>query len=363
MVGNTVTALVMAGGTGGHVFPALAVASALRERGVVVHWLGTMKGMEADIVTRAGFDFNAINISGLRGRGIVKWLLAPLRLITATLSALKVVIKIKPDFVLGMGGFVTGPGGLAARLLSRPLLVHEQNAIPGMTNRILSKQARRVLEAFPQTFKSAANVFYTGNPVRSDINALARPEVRYAQHSGNLRVLIVGGSLGAQALNEVVPQAIALLESSLRPSVWHQTGKNKLAETRQAYADTECDLNVVEFIDDMHQAYAWADLIICRAGAMTITEICNVGLASILVPYPHAVDDHQTANAKFLSDAHAAVLIQQVQLTPQRLAGELNKMIAAGRDELLAMARRAVALAKPDATRLVVEHCLEVAHD
>ena len=231
-----------------------------------------------------------------------------------------------------------------------------------MTNRLLSKIANRVLEAFPQAFNSAAKVFHTGNPVRKDIIQIATPQSRYPQHTGNIRILVVGGSLGAQALNEIVPQAVAMLDNASRPSVWHQTGKHKLNTTQQAYAGTDCELNVVEFIHDMHEAYAWADLIICRAGAMTITEICNVGLASILVPYPYAVDDHQTANAKFLSDANAAILIQQVELTPQRLAQELTQLISAGRDELLVMANRALALAKPDATNLVVQHCLEVAH-
>ena len=362
MVTNTLKALIMAGGTGGHVFPALAVANALREQGVQVYWLGTARGMEADIVAKAGFEFNSIHVAGLRGSGIGKWIMAPVNLFSATIDAIKIVKRIKPNFVLGMGGFVTGPGGLASRLLARPLVVHEQNAIPGMTNKLLSKIAQRILEAFPHTFKSQAKVFHTGNPVRKDINQLEKPQIRYQQHTGNIRVLIVGGSLGAQALNDIVPQAIAMLDKTIRPSIWHQTGKNKLTATQQAYAGIDGELNVAEFINDMHEAYGWADLIVCRAGAMTITEICNVGLASILVPYPYAVDDHQTANAGYLNQANAAVLIQQVELTPQRLANELTKLISAGRTELLAMANRALALAKPDATQLVVQHCLEVAH-
>ena len=352
----------MAAGTGGHVFPALAVATALQEKGVDVYWLGSRHGMEANIVNKAGFHFHSINITGLRGKGMLKWLLAPFSILLATLSALGIVLRIKPNVVLGMGGFVTGPGGLAARLLGKPLVVHEQNAIPGMTNVLLSKIANRVLEAFPHTFARNRKLYVTGNPVRKDINQVAKPQQRYLARSGPIRILVVGGSLGAQALNEVVPQAVAMLEQPQRPCIWHQSGRHKLAQTQAAYAGLDGDLNIVEFIDDMDQAYAWADLIICRAGAMTITEICNVGLASILVPYPYAVDDHQTANARFLSQAEAAILIQQVELTPQRLADELQRLIAGGREQLLAMATRALALARPDATEQVAEHCLEVAH-
>ena len=362
MVTRTLKALIMAGGTGGHVFPALAVATALHEQGVEVYWLGSKHGMEAKIVNKAGFNFNCINISGLRGKGILKWLFAPFSILLATLSAIGIVLRIKPNVVLGMGGFVTGPGGLAARLLGKPLVVHEQNAVPGMTNVLLSKIANRILEAFPDTFTSNRKLFLTGNPVRKDINQLDNPQHRYLARSGAIRLLVVGGSLGAQALNEVVPQAVALLEAAQRPSVWHQSGRNKLGQTQQAYAAIDGEVNIVEFIDDMDQAYAWADLIICRAGAMTITEICNVGLASILVPYPYAVDDHQTANASYLSQANAAILIQQVELTPQRLADELRQLIAGGREQLLVMANRALELARPEATTQVVQHCLEVAH-
>ena len=362
MVTRTLKALIMAGGTGGHVFPALAVATALQEQGVDVYWLGSKHGMEASIVHQAGFNFNCINISGLRGKGMLKWLFAPFSILLATLSAISIVLRIKPNVVLGMGGFVTGPGGLAARLLGKPLVVHEQNAIPGLTNVLLSKIANRVLEAFPNTFATNSKLYLTGNPVRKDINQLEPPERRYLARTGAIRLLVVGGSLGAQALNEVVPQAVALLEQTQRPSIWHQSGRNKLGQIQQAYAAFEGEINVVEFIDDMDQAYAWADLIICRAGAMTITEICNVGLASILVPYPYAVDDHQTANASYLSKVNAAVLIQQVELTPQRLADELRQLITGGREQLLAMANRAIKLARPEATTQVVQHCLEVAH-
>ena len=352
----------MAGGTGGHVFPALAVAEQMRAQGIVVHWLGTRAGLEAKLIPQAGFTIDFISIKGLRGKSVLGWILAPLRILIAVTQAVQVCLRLKPNVVLGMGGFVTGPGGVASWLLRRPLVIHEQNAIPGMTNRWLAKLAKRVLAAFPNSFARQAKLYHTGNPVRASILNLDKPEQRYAEHSGSIRVLIVGGSLGAQALNECVPQALARLDMNTRPQVWHQTGRNKLASTQQDYAAQQVDAQLVEFIDDMDAAYAWADVLICRAGAMTISEISNVGIASILVPYPHAVDDHQTANARYLSQAGAAILIQQVELTPQRLADELRKLIEGGRSQLLAMANKALAIAKPHATDDVIRHCLEVAH-
>lgn len=352
----------MAGGTGGHVFPALAVAQKMREQGMEVHWLGTHAGLEARLIPQAGFAIDFISIKGLRGKSVLGWILAPLRILLALTQAVQVCLRIKPNVVLGMGGFVTGPGGMAAWLLRKPLVIHEQNAIPGMTNRWLSRLARRVLQAFPQSFAAQDKVYHTGNPVRASILSIDKPAQRYGERTGALRVLIVGGSLGALALNECVPQALARLKNKQRPEVWHQTGRNKLSGTQQAYSEQHVEARLVEFIDDMDAAYAWADLLICRAGAMTISEISNVGIASILVPYPHAVDDHQTANARYLSQAGAAILIQQVELTPQRLADELNKLIEGGRTLLLDMANRALALARPHATDDVIRHCLEVAH-
>lgn len=362
MVKATTTVLVMAGGTGGHVFPALAVAEQMRAQGIAVHWLGTRAGLEARLIPEAGIAIDFISIKGLRGKGMLDWLLAPLRLLIAVSQALQVCLRLKPNVVLGMGGFVTGPGGLASWLLRKPLVIHEQNAIPGMTNRWLAKLARRVLEAFPHSFQQQRKVHHTGNPVRASILNIDRPEQRYAGRSGPLRILIIGGSLGAQALNECVPQALARLDPKTRPQVWHQSGRNKLVSTQQAYAAQQVDARLAEFIDDMDTAYAWADLLICRAGAMTISEISNVGIASILVPYPHAVDDHQTANARYLSQAGAAVLIQQIDLSPQRLADELNKLNEGGRTLLLDMANKALALARPHATDDVIRQCLEVAH-
>ena len=354
-------ALIMAGGTGGHVFPALAVAQALRTSGVTVHWLGTRAGIESKVVPQAGFDISYIAIQGLRGSGMLRLLLAPFKLIYATLHTVLICLKLKPNFVLGMGGFVTGPGGVASRLLAKPLIIHEQNAIPGFTNVMLSKIATRVLKAFPNAFKAMKKSYHTGNPVRESILKLANPEQRYLERGEAIRILIVGGSLGAQVLNEVVPQALAILGNENKIEIWHQAGKLKSEQTMKAYQDENLEARVVEFIDDMDAAYGWADLIICRAGAMTVSEICAVGLASILVPYPFAVDDHQSANAGFLVDAAAGVLLKQDELSPHKLANELHKLLITGRERLLMMANRAYELARPDATQVVIQHCLEVA--
>lgn len=362
MVKQATTVLVMAGGTGGHVFPALAVAQQMRAQGIAVHWLGTQAGLEANLIPQAGFPIDFIRIRGLRGKSVLGWVLAPLRILLAVVQAVRVCARIQPNVVLGMGGFVTGPGGIASWLLRTPLVIHEQNAIPGMTNRWLAKIARRVLQAFPNSFTGKQKIYATGNPVRDSILQITKPAQRYGERSGPIRVLVVGGSLGAQALNECLPQALALLDGGLRPQVWHQTGRNKLAVTQQAYAAHKLEAKLVEFIHDMDAAYAWADVLICRAGAMTVSEISNVGIASILVPYPHAVDDHQTANARYLSSAGAALLIQQVELNAQRLADELTNLIKGGRAQLLAMANKALVLARPHATEDVIRHCLEVAH-
>ena len=351
----------MAGGTGGHVFPALAVAEQLRAQGIRVSWLGTRTGLEATLIPQSGCPIDFLSIRGLRGKGLLGWFRAPLRLIHAVYQAMIVCIRLRPNVVLGMGGFVTGPGGIACRILCRPLVVHEQNAIPGMTNRWLAKVASRVLEAFPGSFPASGKLYCTGNPVRTSILQLERPAQRYARREGAIRVLVIGGSLGAQSLNENVPLARAQLDAGVRPQVWHQTGRNKLDATVACYAQAGVEARVMEFVADMEAAYAWADLLICRAGAMTISEISNAGVAAILVPYPYAVDDHQTANARYLSAAGAAILIQQVDITPQRLAAELRALITAGRARLLDMAEQALGLAKPNATQDVVQHCLAVA--
>jgi len=354
--------LIMAGGTGGHVFPALAVARYLRDEGVEVVWLGTRRGLEARIVPDAGFPIEYITISGLRGKGILGWLLAPVRLSIALWQAVKVCLRTRPGAVLGLGGFVTGPGGVAAWLLRRPLVIHEQNAIAGLTNRLLSRLARRVLEAFPGSFPGSIKTEQTGNPVRANIAALPLPASRIGAHQGPCRLLVIGGSLGAQVLNEVVPLALAEMSLAERPVIWHQAGQNKEVATRETYAHAGIEARVEPFINDMAEAYAWADLVICRAGALTVSELAAAGVAAILVPYPHAVDDHQTRNALYLSEAGAARLILQSELTPAALTQLLRELLRGGRDGLIDIATIARSLAKPGATQRVAETCLEVMH-
>jgi UDP-N-acetylglucosamine--N-acetylmuramyl-(pentapeptide) pyrophosphoryl-undecaprenol N-acetylglucosamine transferase len=354
--------LIMAGGTGGHVFPALAVARYLRNEGIEVVWLGTRRGLEARIVPEAGFPIEYISISGLRGKGVLGWLLAPVRLSIALGQAVNICLRRRPGAVLGLGGFVTGPGGIAAWLLRRPLVIHEQNAIAGLTNRLLSRLARRVLEAFPGSFPSGTKTEQTGNPVRADIAELPTPARRIGAHQGQCRLLVIGGSLGAQALNEVLPLTLAQLPVADRPVIWHQAGQNKDATTREAYTKAEVEARVEPFIADMAAAYSWADLVICRAGALTISELAAAGVGAILVPYPHAVDDHQTRNALYLTEAGAARLLLQSELTPEALAKVLGELLSGGREGLVKMAAAARSLAKPAATQRVAETCLEVMH-
>jgi UDP-N-acetylglucosamine--N-acetylmuramyl-(pentapeptide) pyrophosphoryl-undecaprenol N-acetylglucosamine transferase len=352
--------LIMAGGTGGHVFPALAVADELVARGVAVSWLGTRRGLESRVVPAAGYPLETMRVSGLRGKGVMRLLLAPFMLLTAMLQAMVILLRLRPRAVLGMGGFASGPGGLIAWLLRRPLLIHEQNSVAGMTNRWLAPLARTVMEAFPGSLPEKYRPLHTGNPVRREITRLPEPAERLAQRQGVLRVLVIGGSLGAHALNTAVPAAVAGLSSGNACSVRHQTGKADLEKVRQAYAAAGVDAQVSAFIDDMAAAYAWADLVVCRAGALSVAELAVVGVAAILVPYPHATDDHQTGNARFLADAGAAILVPQDTLDPQRL-GKLLADFAAQREVLLEMACRARALALPQAARRVAELCLQAA--
>lgn len=347
--------LIMAGGTGGHVFPALAVAEELRRHGVPVVWLGTQAGIEARLVPQAGFPIEWLSIKGLRGKTMVSQLLAPFRLVLACAQAIAVLRRRKPCAVLGMGGFAAGPGGLMAWLLRRPLLIHEQNAVAGLTNRMLAKLTTRRLEAFPGALGKVAE--QVGNPVRADILALAAPEKRLANRAGAMRVLVVGGSLGAVSLNQLIPTAIASMRADLRPQVHHQTGTNTLERTRELYQTCKVEARVDAFIDDMAAAYGWADLVICRAGAMTVFELAAAGVASVLIPYPHAVDDHQTANANWLVQQGAAVLRQQSELDSDWLCETLTQF-SQQRERLLSMACAARALARPDAARVVAERCL-----
>jgi len=349
------TLLVMAGGTGGHVFPGLAVADYLRSQGWRVGWMGNPDGMEARLVPTRGYEMAWVRFGALRGKGLLRKLLLPFKLLFAFARSLATLARVKPNVVLGMGGYVTFPGGMMAALTGLPLVVHEQNSIAGLANRVLSHLAKRVGTGFPKALPKAE---WTGNPVRADIVALPPPGSRYPGRTGPLKVLVVGGSLGAQALNETVPAALALLTEAERPVVTHQSGARHLDALRAAYEQAGIRAELVDFIDDMAARYAEADLVICRAGALTVAELAVVGVASLLVPYPHAVDDHQTGNARFLANADAALLVPQSEFTAATLASQLRTLT---RSQLLAMAQKARALAKPDATRAVAEICMQVA--
>lgn len=355
--GNTGAVLVMAGGTGGHVFPALAVAHELRRRGHPVEWLGSVRGIENRLVPEAGFPLNRVRVIGLRRKGALGWSLAPARLARGVLEALRLMRRLRPAVALGMGGFASGPGGLAARLLGVPLVVHEQNAVAGLTNRVLARFATRVLEAFPGSLPGA---LCTGNPVRDEIAALPAPQHRFSGRAGPLRLLVVGGSQGAGVLNRTVPAALRLLPPEQRPQVWHQTGPAQLETTRDAYREFGLGGRVEAFIDAMDGAYAWADLVLYRSGALTVSELAAAGLGALLVPYPHAVDDHQTRNAGFLAGAGAARILPEAGLTPAVLASEVRS--AADRAKLLRWAEAARGLARPEATAVVAGCCEEVGY-
>ncbi|HSQ04643.1 MAG TPA: undecaprenyldiphospho-muramoylpentapeptide beta-N-acetylglucosaminyltransferase [Burkholderiales bacterium] len=350
--------MIMAGGTGGHIFPALSVADYLRDHGWNVIWLGSRRGMEADLVPKRGYPIAWIRFSGLRRKGLLRAFLLPLNLLIAFWQSARAIFVHRPDVVLGMGGYVAFPGGMMASFLNRPLAIHEQNSVAGLTNRVLAKLADRVFAGFPDTFGSAARAVWTGNPVRREIAEIENPQSRFAQRAGPLRVLVIGGSLGAQALNEVVPQALARIPAASRPAVTHQSGTAHLDALRANYRAAGVEAELIAFIDDMARCYAEADLVICRAGASTIAEIAAAGIASVLVPYPHAVDDHQTVNARFLVERGAAVLIPQTELQPEKLARLFDDL---DRARLLAMAQAARAVGKPEATRAVAEGCMELA--
>ena len=352
--------LIMAGGTGGHVYPALAVARALQQQSREVIWLGTRRGLESRVIPAAGIPIEWVQVSGLRGKGAATLLLAPFKLIHALWQSLMVMRKHRPAAVLGMGGFVSGPGGLAAWLTRRPLVIHEQNAVAGMTNRLLARLARVVLQAFPGSFNSSLAVETVGNPVRADIAAIEAPDTRLAGREGPIRLLILGGSQGALALNQAVPAALSLLPEDMRPVVRHQSGERTLADARKAYADHDIDVDLTPFIEDMAEAYAWADLVICRAGALTVAELSAAGLPAIFIPLPVAVDDHQTANARPMVEAGAADILQQADMSDQSLANHLERWLAS-RDTLQERARIARSLAMPDSLSRITNHCLAAA--
>lgn len=351
--------LIMAGGTGGHVFPGLACARELQRRGMTVSWLGTQAGIEAKLVPQAGIDLQFIDVKGVRGKGVARLLVAPLMLVKAVLQALSVMRRVKPDCVLGMGGFVAAPGGIAARLLRTPLVIHEQNSVAGTTNRLLAPLATRILQAFPATFAANRKLTWSGNPVREEIAAVAGVTATHRP----LHLLVLGGSLGAQVLNETVPAALAQIDIALRPQVLHQCGAQHVEKTRACYrqylGEHQVDAEVAPFIADMAQAYAWADLVVCRAGALTIAELTCAGRASILVPLPHAIDDHQTKNAQWLARADGAQILLQKELTAQTLAQHLQHLMQSPQ-KIITMANAARALSKPDATRIVADACEEV---
>jgi UDP-N-acetylglucosamine--N-acetylmuramyl-(pentapeptide) pyrophosphoryl-undecaprenol N-acetylglucosamine transferase len=347
------TVLIMAGGTGGHIFPGLAVAEQMRAAGWDVVWMGARGGMEERLVPRHGYRTAWIRAKAARGKGLAQKLLLPANLLFSFWESARHIRSLKPAVVLGLGGYVAFPGGMMASLLNRPLALHEQNAIAGLANRVLAQVSDKVMVAFPDALKGAE---WTGNPVRAEIAGIAPPEQRYRDRSGPLKLLVVGGSLGAQALNEALPKAISLLQE--KPQVVHQAGEKHLQTLKANYRAARVEGDLLAFIDDMARRYAEADLVICRAGAVTIAELSAGGMASILVPFPHAVDDHQTANAKFLADRGAAILIQQRDLTPEKLA---DLICALDRPKLLDMAKKARTVGKPDAARIVAERCMEIA--
>ncbi|TDS79401.1 undecaprenyldiphospho-muramoylpentapeptide beta-N-acetylglucosaminyltransferase [Comamonas sp. JUb58] len=349
------TALIMAGGTGGHIFPGLAVAQELRSRGWTVHWLGAPDSMEERLVPPQGFALERVAFSGVRGKGLLSLVGLPLRLLKALQQARAVLRKVRPDVVVGMGGYITVPGGLAAKLAGVPIVLHEQNSVPGMANKLLARMAQRVFNAFPDAIAGGQ---WVGNPLRADFLHQPEPAQRFAGRSGPLQLLVVGGSLGAKALNEVVPKALALMAPETRPVVTHQSGAKQIDALQANYAAAGVQARLTPFIDDAAKAYADADVIVCRAGASTVTELAAVGAAAVFVPFPAAVDDHQTANARFLVDAGAGWLVQQSVLTPENLAQMLENMQRTG---LVDMAQKAKKMQKLEAAHVVADACEEVA--
>lgn len=362
--------VIMAAGTGGHVFPGLAIAKTLKKEGIHVEWLGTRNGMEVKWVSAEAIPLHSVDIAGLRGKRFLQWLSAPFTLLRAFSQSKRIFLQTKPDLVLAMGGFVCGPGGIAALFLGIPLVIHEQNAIAGLTNRLLSKLSKmhklmalagrqtklKILEAFPHSFSKDTTTTFTGNPVREDLLQPLAPEQRLKDRKAPLKLLVLGGSRGAQAINAIVPQAISLLSTQKRPEIYHQTGKGHCESTQALYKHHAIEGKLVEFIEDMSSAYQWADIVVCRSGAITLSELCCVGVGSILVPFPYAVDDHQTRNAEYLSKANAAILVQQSVLTPEALAKHLI-YFSEEPNRLIDMAKNAYAMRVENATQSVVKHC------
>jgi len=350
--------LIMAGGTGGHIFPGLAVADSLRLKGVNVRWLGARGGMECEKVAAADIPLDVVDISGLRGKGAGRWILMPWKLLRAVVQAFRILGRHRPSCAISFGGYAAGPGGLAARLRGIPLLVHEQNRIPGMTNRVLARMARKVLQAFPGSWEDSFHPETCGNPVRKAVAGLEAPAGRMADRTGAIRILVTGGSQGAQALNRIVPAALSLLPPELAVAARHQAGKGRMDETAESYREAKLEADVTEFIDDMAGAYGWADIVICRSGALTVSELAAAGVAAVLVPFPYAVDDHQTRNAQFLAEAGAAILMPESGLSAQTLAAALSSLLA-DRGKLMIMAEKARSVSIPDAADRVAALCRE----
>lgn len=351
--------LIMAAGTGGHIIPALAVAKELQKQGATLRWLGTEHGLEQSLVPPTGIPLDRISMKGIRNKGLIKLLLAPLLLTKATWQTLCIIRQYQPTLVIGFGGFVAAPGGLAAFLSRTPLLIHEQNATAGLTNRFLAHFARRIYQAFPNTFAARYQAITCGNPVREEIWQIEAPIQRLSGRAGPINLLITGGSQGAQSFNEMLPKTLATM--AVKPNIRHAAGKGRAEQTRRNYQDQGVSAEVLEFIGDMASSYAWADLVICRAGALTVSELAAAGVASVLIPYPHAVDDHQTKNGQWLEEAGAAILIQQKELSEERLASLLTTL-QSERPTLINMATAARALAQQDATLVIAKACLDVNH-
>ncbi|MGI9230009.1 MAG: undecaprenyldiphospho-muramoylpentapeptide beta-N-acetylglucosaminyltransferase [Gammaproteobacteria bacterium] len=350
--------MIMAGGTGGHIYPALAVAEFIRSRDIPLYWLGTRRGLEAVLVPRQGIELFTLSVDGIRGKGLRQLLLSPFRIVASICRAMRIFLRLKPAAVLGMGGFAAGPGGIAACLLRIPLYIHEQNRIAGLTNKLLAPLARLVFQGFPKTFPARDGVITSGNPVRRAICELPEPQSRMAGRSGSIKVLILGGSQGALCLNRLLPQALSELGKTDAVEVWHQCGIAHHDSTAQVYAGLDLSGYKLEaFIEDMAAAYAWADLAVCRAGALTIAELCAAGLGAVLIPFPHAVDDHQTMNARYMSDANAAVLCPEAELDVSGLQSLLSGLVQ-DRQTLINMAVNSRQLAQPDAARVVGEYCI-----
>lgn len=354
--------MIMAGGTGGHVIPGLTIAKLLQQQDCEIHWFGTEQGIEAKLVPEAGIKLHCIKIAGLRGSGWRGYFTAPWKVLMAIKQSYAVFKQVNPDLVLGMGGYVTGPGGIAAKLLKKPLIIHEQNTRAGLTNRILQHFAKYILQGFPNTFKAKTNVIYTGNPVSDKILQIADPEKRFeVRQTAPLRVLVLGGSQGAQAINEALITALKQPLGDVAFEFWHQCGAKNVEACQAAYQDAAYPVTLDGFIADMDKAYDWADLIIARAGALTVSEIAASGNASILIPYPYAVDDHQTSNADYLVQQQAAKILPQSHLNGNKLR-EIFRNFAEDRQQLLHMANRAKAMAMPEASAHIVKYCLGEAH-